>query len=67
MARDIAIGVELLILGVAVLSLLWGVRIALFDLGLGPKYRPFITIALTVVGGVVMVFMVAHLISFYPP
>ena len=67
MARDIAIGVELLILGAAVLALLWGVRIALFDLWLGPKYRPMVTIALTVVGGVVMVFMVAHLISFYPP
>ncbi len=66
-ARDIAIGVELLILGAAVLSLLWAVRIMLFDLWLGPKYRPMVTIALTIVGGVLMVFLVAHLISFYPP
>ncbi len=67
MARDIAIGIELIILGAAALALLWAVRIVLFDLVLGPKYRPFITLVLTVVGCVFMVFMVVHLISFYPP
>lgn len=67
MARDIAIGVELVILAAVTFSLLWAVRIVLFDLWLGPKYRPIVTLALTIVGGVFMVFLVAHLISFYPP
>jgi len=66
-ARDIAIGVELVILAAVTFSLLWAVRIVLFDLWLGPKYRPIVTLALTIVGGVFMVFLVAHLISFYPP
>ncbi len=67
MARDIAIAVEILILAAIGFSVLWAVRIALFDLWLGPKYRPIATVALAVVGGVFLVFLVAHLVSFYPP
>ncbi len=67
MARDIAIAVEIVILAGIGLSLLWAVRIALFDLWLGPKYRPIVTMALGVVAGVFLVFLIAHLVSFYPP
>ncbi len=67
MARDLAIAVELVILAAIGFSLLWAARITLFDLWLGPKYRPMVTLALAVVGGVFLVFLVAHLVSFYPP
>ncbi len=67
MGRDIAIAVEILILAAIGFSMLWAVRIAIFDLWLGPKYRPAVTMALSVVGAVYLVYVVAHLVSFYPP
>ena len=48
------------------LSLLWGVRLVLFDLWLGPKYKNIATLLLVTVGGVVVVFFIAHLTAFYP-
>ncbi len=67
MDRAIAIFVELVILAALLFSLFWGVRLIMFDLWLGPKYKPVITGLLMVVGGMAMVFLIAHLISFYPP
>lgn len=64
--RAIAIFVELVILAALLFSLFWGVRLILFDLWLGSKYKPVITGLLMVVGGMAMVFLIAHLISFYP-
>jgi len=64
--RVVAILVEVLILGAIIYSLLTGVRLTAFDLGLGPKYRKIIAIMLVVVGGMVMVFFISHLTSFYP-
>ena len=66
MFRGIAIAIELLILAAVIFSLLWAVRLVLFDLWLGKRYKPMITLALSVVGGVLMMFLIAHLISFYP-
>lgn len=66
MVRAIAIFIELVILGALVFSLLWAVRLALFDLWLTSKYRSAATMALAVVGGLAMMFLIAHLISFYP-
>ncbi len=66
MYRAVAIFVELIILAAAILSLLWAARLTLFDLWLAPKYRPMVTIALTAIGCLLMVFLIAHLISFYP-
>jgi hypothetical protein len=65
-ARAIAIFFELVILAGLVFSLLWAVRLALFDLWLGPKYRPAVTMALATIGGLAMIFLIVHLISFYP-
>jgi hypothetical protein len=64
--RGIAIAIELVILAAVIFSLLWAVRLVLFDLWLGKRYKPMITLALSVVGGVLMMFLIAHLISFYP-
>ena len=58
--------VEILILGAIIYSLLTGVRLTAFDLGLGPKYKKIIAIMLVVAGGLVVVFFISHLTSFYP-
>jgi hypothetical protein len=64
--RTVAIFIEVLILAGIMLSLLLGVKLILFDLWLGPKYKKMITIALLIVGVISLVFFIAHLTSFYP-
>ncbi len=66
MVRAIAIAVEVLILATIIFSLFWAVRLILFDLVLGPKYKGIITVLLVAVGAVSVVFLIAHLTSFYP-
>ena len=65
-ARALAIFVEVVILAAIMLSLLWAVRLVLFDLWLGPKYKNIATMLLVTVGGIVVVFFIAHLTAFYP-
>jgi hypothetical protein len=64
--RAIAIFVEIIILSVLIFSLLWAVRLVLFDLGLRLKYKRMVTVALVTVGTVCLVFFIVHLTSFYP-
>ena len=64
--RVIALSVEVLILMAVLFSILLGVELLLFDIGLHPKYSRFIKWALTLVGGLVSAFFVAHLALFYP-
>ena len=64
--RAIAIAIEVIILAVLLYCLLDGVWLTIFDLGLGSKYKKAIAMALAVVGGLVVVFLIAHLTTFYP-
>jgi hypothetical protein len=64
--RAIAIAVEVLILATVMFSLLWAVRLTIFDLGLGQKYKGIRTMLLVAVGVSSVVFFIAHLTSFYP-
>ena len=64
--RTIAIIIEVVILAAITYSLLNGVRLTAFDLGIGPKYSKAITMALLVVGFIIVIFFIAHLASFYP-
>ena len=64
--RAIAILIEVVILAAVMYALLRGVNIIAFDLGLGEKYKKFITMALIAVGGIAVIFFIAHLTSFYP-
>ncbi|HEX9976251.1 MAG TPA: hypothetical protein VGA82_03280 [Dehalococcoidales bacterium] len=64
--RTVAIFIEVLILAGIMLSLLLGVKLILFDLGLRPKYKKMITIALLTVGVISLVFFISHLTTFYP-
>ena len=66
MIRAIAIVIEVLILAAMMYVMLAGVRLIMFDLGLGRKYDRFIVTALLLVGAVSVVFFIAHLTSFYP-
>ena len=64
--RTLAIFIEVLILAAIIFCLLAGVWLTLFDLGLGPKYKKILAMALVVAGCIVMVFFIAHLTAFYP-
>ncbi len=64
--RTIAIFIEVVLLAVIIYCLLNGVRLMAFDLGLGPKYKKVIAMALVLAGSMALVFFIAHLISFYP-
>ncbi|MFC1918387.1 hypothetical protein ACFLWW_00210 [Chloroflexota bacterium] len=64
--RVAAIFVELVILAAIMYVLLTGVRLIVFDLGLGAKYKKIVAMALILVGFLSVVFFIAHLTSFYP-
>jgi len=64
--RTIAIIFEVLLLAVVAYSVLNGVRLTVFDLGIGPKYGRVIAMAFIVVGCLVAVFFIAHLMVWYP-
>ena len=64
--RTVAIFIEVVLLVVIIYCLLTGVRLTIFDLGIGPKYNKAVTMALVAAGVIVVVFFIAHLIAFYP-
>lgn len=64
--RGIAIFLELALLVVIVYCFLWGMKLAILDLGAGAKYAKALTMALAAVGVILVVFFIAHLITFYP-
>ena len=64
--RAIAIFIEVVIVAAIIYCLLAGVRLTVFDLGLGARYRKIVAMALVLAGGMVVVFFIAHLASFYP-
>ena len=64
--RAIAIFTEVAILVAIIYCLLTGVRLTIFDLGLRPKYKKVIAMALITAGAMAVVFFIAHLILFYP-
>ena len=65
--RGIAISVELVILLAVFYFMLNGVRLILLDVGLAQKYSKIVILLLGVVGCLVLVFLLSHLITFYPP
>ncbi len=64
--RVIGIFVEVLVLIGVIYSLLFGVRMVIFDIGLEPKYDRFVKWVLILVGSLISVFFIAHLTLFYP-
>jgi succinate dehydrogenase/fumarate reductase cytochrome b subunit len=64
--RVVAIFLEVVVLSAILYCLLNGVRLALLDFGIGPKYNKAIVMALAAVSSLLVVFFVAHLSTFYP-
>ena len=64
--RVVAIILEVLVLASIAYCILWGVKLALAEFGVGPKYSKAILMALTVVGVLLVCFFIAHLTAFYP-
>ncbi len=64
--RPIAIVVEVIVLMGVIYSLLLGVKLTAIDFGLEDKYQKFIDRVWVIVGGMALVFFVAHLVAFYP-
>ncbi len=64
--RVIAILIEISVLAGIIYCFLLGVKLTVFDLGIEPKYRRVITMAMVLVGCIILVFFFAHLITFYP-
>jgi len=64
--RVIAIFIEVVILAAIIYVLLAGVRLILFDLGLGAKYQRVVAMALILASCMAVFFFIAHLTAFYP-
>lgn len=64
--RTIAIIMEVVLLAAITYSVLNGVRLTAFDLGIGPKYSKAVVMMLLAVGFIIVVFFIAHLTAFYP-
>lgn len=64
--RSIAIFIEVVLLVVIAYCFLQGMKLAVIDLGAGTKYNRALTLVLVAVGVILVVFFIAHLITFYP-
>jgi succinate dehydrogenase/fumarate reductase cytochrome b subunit len=64
--RIVAIFLEAIVLSAIIYCMLNGVRLALLDFGIGPKYSKAIVMTLAAAGSLLVVFFVAHLSTFYP-
>ncbi len=64
--RTIAVLVEVAILMALIYSLFSAVILTALDFGLEEKYKRFIGLVMTIIGGLALIFFFGHLITFYP-
>ncbi len=64
--RGIAIAIEVIILAAITYSILKGVKLTIFELGISQKYDRIISTLFLVVGCLIAVFFIAHLTFLYP-
>ncbi len=64
--RTISVIIEVSILAAIAFSLLQGLRLTIFDLGINARYSKAVTLAVIFVGAVVLLFFIAHLTAWYP-
>jgi hypothetical protein len=64
--KNMSIITEVFLLTALAACLLGGMWLTIFDLGLKPKYRRAVMMALAAAGCAAAAFFIAHLISFYP-
>jgi len=64
--RVIAVLIEVGLLGIVFYSILAGVRLILFDLGIKQQHNKIVTLFLSAAGCLFLVFLFSHLFTFYP-
>ncbi len=64
--RIFAIIVEVFFLMAMVYSLFSAVLLAVVDLGVDQKYKRYLGLVMTIIGGLALIFFFGHLIAFYP-
>ena len=64
--REIAIIIEAILLMGLLYCLLNGAWLIIFDWGLGVKYKKVVLMMLVIVSCIALVFVIAHLTTFYP-
>jgi hypothetical protein len=64
--RIIAVIVEVAILMVLVYTLFFALLLAVIDLGVDQKYKRYLGLVMTILGGLALIFFFGHLIAFYP-
>ena len=64
--RTVAIIAEVILLMVVVGGLFSAVVLTTLDFGLDQKYKKFLGLVMTIIGGLALIFFVAHLVAFYP-
>jgi len=64
--RIIAIVIELELLFAVLYHLLNGFRLMIVDLGINEKYQKAMIVAFATVGYLLVLFIISHLITFYP-
>ena len=58
--------IELVLLVAIFYHILSGVQLILADMGLTVKYSKIVVLLLSAVGGMIVVFLISHLLAFYP-
>jgi len=64
--RGLAIAIEVIILAAITYTVLKGVKLAIFDMGLNRRYNMMVTSVFLIVGTIIVVFFIAHLTFLYP-
>ena len=64
--RVFAVIAEVAILMVLVYSLFSAALLGAIDLGVDRKYKRYLGLVMTILGGLALIFFFAHLIAFYP-
>ena len=64
--RVFGVVAEVVILMALVYSLFSVVLLAAVDLGVDQKYKMYLGLVMTIIGGLALIFFFAHLIAFYP-
>ena len=64
--RIFGVIVEVVILMGLIYSLFSGVLLAVVDLGVDQKYKRYLGLVMTIIGGLALIFFFGHLIAFYP-
>lgn len=62
----IPVTIELVLLVAIFYHILSGVQLILVDMGLTVKYSKIVVLLLSAVGGMIVVFLISHLLAFYP-